>query len=464
MLVPWVGGCPCSTTTTTTTTTTESPTGSCCVLQSDGTFQCLDGFTSEQCASYGTGQGNIYRAGQDCEEPCPPPTTTTGGPTTTTTATTTTEDPSGRGCCFSEFGEETCLDMHPDMCDALSGRTLAQSCSAYGSSPCDTTTTTTQEPLGRCCYGSIVAPYPNCVSVQQCNCAVTTEFDCLTDYMDEGGTWFAGEDCFDAENEQENACNTPPTTTTGGPTTTTTATTTTEGPCGSAGVPPCGDNCSVTAATCCLPDGSTVIIDCTEGCCCCCPDGTTKQGSSGECLGSDNTTPPPGDSGGGGGSTGSCCHVEDGIGVCSETTEAECDALSGSFESCVSPPCCATRWCSGGGGGGTTTTAGAGGGGGGGGGGGAVGVGGAASDDEDDAVVAEEPPDKVDRNGQQWSKAAHDAVKVDARTAPQFKPQLTSGDVDKNDITSLFYALLPEQWIDDQVKWTNAKLQGHTHE
>ena len=478
-----------------TTTTAEPPTGSCCVLQSDGTFQCLDGFTSEQCAAYGTGQGNIYRAGQNCEEPCPAPTGAccvgqlyscgssslgssatclsytcndgwteaecdaepgfnniwnagkvcslepcppTGVWTTTTTVaptTTTTEDPSERGCCISEFGEETCLDMHPDMCDALSGRTLAQSCSAYGSSPCNTTTTTTQEPLGRCCYGSIVAPYPNCVSVQECNCAVTTEFDCLTNYMDEGGTWFAGADCFDAENEQENACNTLATTTTTedpcgpgtlcewrcvngewvpisntcgdcggcacppediyqsnpcvenayGPVqcgederckTTTTTTTTAEGPCGSAGVPPCGDNCSVSSATCCLPDGSTLIIDCTEGCCCCCPDGTTKQGSSGECLGSDDTTSPPGDSGGGGGSTGSCCHVEDGIGVCSETTEAECDALSGSFESCVSPPCCANRWCSGGGGGGTSTTAGAGGGGGGGGGGGAGGDGG----------------------------------------------------------------------------------------
>ena len=56
-----------------------------------------------------------------------------------------------------------------------------------------------------------------------------------------------------------------------------------------------------------------------------------------------------------------------------------------------------------------------------------------------------------------------DHIKVDARketTHPRFKPSLNSGGLTLDSIEALFYFLLPPEWIDLIMKYTNPFLDG----
>ncbi|KAL1507552.1 hypothetical protein AB1Y20_007172 [Prymnesium parvum] len=59
-----------------------------------------------------------------------------------------------------------------------------------------------------------------------------------------------------------------------------------------------------------------------------------------------------------------------------------------------------------------------------------------------------------------WKKEAPEGVHRDARVEPRDKPSLPT-ELQLKDIVSLFFYLLPDGWIDLQLKHTNPKLQGH---
>ena len=77
-------------------------------------------------------------------------------------------------------------------------------------------------------------------------------------------------------------------------------------------------------------------------------------------------------------------------------------------------------------------------------------------EDEDDEI-----PDLIDCHGQVWNQVEPTGVKSDARKEPRHKPSLTAGQLVLKGIVSLFFYLLPPAWIDEQLKHTNPKLQGH---
>ena len=59
----------------------------------------------------------------------------------------------------------------------------------------------------------------------------------------------------------------------------------------------------------------------------------------------------------------------------------------------------------------------------------------------------------------EWTKELPTGINLDARQADRFKPTLNA-QYDLKDIESIFYYLLPEGWIELQLKHTNPKLSG----
>ena len=91
----------------------------------------------------------------------------------------------------------------------------------------------------------------------------------------------------------------------------------------------------------------------------------------------------------------------------------------------------------------------------------------AADDDDDDAVDGDGEAAEADNaavevtcHEQVWRKADPTSVRVDARTKPRTKPSLNKGDLSLKTIDQMFYYLMPEDWINIQLKYTNPKLQG----
>lgn len=87
------------------------------------------------------------------------------------------------------------------------------------------------------------------------------------------------------------------------------------------------------------------------------------------------------------------------------------------------------------------------------------GRGGGGGEDEDEGEGGEDDEaaggdDEVTRHGQRWEKSSPHGINVDARTAPRMKPVLNDANVDQANIVSLFYAMLPEGWIEDMLTFT----------
>ena len=81
------------------------------------------------------------------------------------------------------------------------------------------------------------------------------------------------------------------------------------------------------------------------------------------------------------------------------------------------------------------------------------------TDDSDDD---DEPPEMLEIHDQQWTVEKDcRAVRVDERTAPRTKPMLNSGGTNLDDIVKLFYFLLPPEWAQDIMKYTNPHLDEH---
>ena len=99
-------------------------------------------------------------------------------------------------------------------------------------------------------------------------------------------------------------------------------------------------------------------------------------------------------------------------------------------------------------------------------------------DDDDDAVdddavdadddegggeedVPPPPLSSVEAHGQIWEKKESEHVKADRRMEPRWKPSLNAGGVDLNDIEALFNFLLPPEYVELIMTYTNPLLDEH---
>lgn len=69
-----------------------------------------------------------------------------------------------------------------------------------------------------------------------------------------------------------------------------------------------------------------------------------------------------------------------------------------------------------------------------------------------------DPPVHVDAHGQEWTKRAPKFVSVDARTQSRQMPSLNSAGAELNNMASIFLHLLPDEWIDHMLTYTNPCL------
>ena len=81
-------------------------------------------------------------------------------------------------------------------------------------------------------------------------------------------------------------------------------------------------------------------------------------------------------------------------------------------------------------------------------------------DEEDDEETNKDAPASVDKDGQVWKLRTPEAIKTDARKQLRFDASLKSPAVDKKSITETLEHFMPTEWIDGQLKHTNALLHG----
>lgn len=87
------------------------------------------------------------------------------------------------------------------------------------------------------------------------------------------------------------------------------------------------------------------------------------------------------------------------------------------------------------------------------------------NDEEDDEQQEDDKaPKKLSVNGQVWRLREPQYLKTDARTLPRSKPSLNRGDIELNSISDMCTFLTPEDWWEQQVRYTNPKLLGNSRE
>ena len=74
---------------------------------------------------------------------------------------------------------------------------------------------------------------------------------------------------------------------------------------------------------------------------------------------------------------------------------------------------------------------------------------------------AEDDDSTVTSHGQTWSLRTATYVSDDRRLESRWKPSLNAGGKTTDDIVTLFYLLLPPQWIGRIMKYTNPLLDEH---
>lgn len=67
-------------------------------------------------------------------------------------------------------------------------------------------------------------------------------------------------------------------------------------------------------------------------------------------------------------------------------------------------------------------------------------------------------PDTVTQDGQVWRRRIPTYVREDARDGPRTKPSLNKGDIVLKSIADMFSYLVPDDWWDTQLRYTNPKL------